>query len=404
MAAARPVASALGFFALYVATAALSLPGAAVLTLALGLTPLRAWTFAWVSQVGMLAGTAIYVNAGTRLGLLESPGGLVSRPLLASLAALGLFPLVARRVVGWLRARREGRSMATGRSWKIVAAGMVLSSLAAASWALGSRPQVPPVPPSPSAAPQAPDDDAYGRVLAAVVTPAGLVDYDQLVAAPQDLDAWYASVAWLAPDAVTGWDEPTRIAFWCNVYNGLTLLAIRENLPIRSSASGVLTGAPRGSIRQIPGVWTGLEFQVAGEAITLDSVEHAVLRSEFKEPRIHVAINCASIGCPVLRAEPYEGVRLDAQLADQSRRMVDGADRLLIDRTARRVGLSKIFSWFGGDFPAPETGFGVHPDSVRGPLAFVAGYVSADDAAWLRAGDYTVEFLPYDWHLNAIAP
>lgn len=292
------------------------------------------------------------------------------------------------------RARRS-------RNWKLAAASAVLGALVSVGWLLG-RPSVPPIPPRPAAAVAVPDDGALARVLAAVVSEGGWVDYDALIAAPADLDAWYQSVAWLTPEAVQGWDEPARIAFWCNVYNGLTLLVIRENHPIPRSLSGTLTGAPAGSIRQLAGVWSALEFQAVGEAITLDHVEHGILRERFDEPRIHLAINCASVGCPQLRGEPYAGDRLLDQLEDQGRRMVGSPERFQLDRDGRRVGLSKIFSWFAGDFPPPDSGFGDHPDAVRGPLALLARYVSPQDAAWLEAGDYAVVFLPYDWHLNAV--
>jgi pyruvate/2-oxoglutarate dehydrogenase complex dihydrolipoamide dehydrogenase (E3) component/uncharacterized membrane protein YdjX (TVP38/TMEM64 family) len=77
-----------------------------VINLAMGLTAIRAWTFYWVSQLGMLAGTFVYVNAGRELGQLESLSGILSPGLLAAFAALGLLPLVARKVLDWLRARK----------------------------------------------------------------------------------------------------------------------------------------------------------------------------------------------------------------------------------------------------------------------------------------------------------
>lgn len=78
-----------------------------MINLVMGLTPLKAWTFYWVSQVGMLAGTAVYVNAGTQLAQLDSLGGILSPTLLASFALLGLFPLVARKTLEWLRSQRQ---------------------------------------------------------------------------------------------------------------------------------------------------------------------------------------------------------------------------------------------------------------------------------------------------------
>lgn len=80
-----------------------------VINLVMGLTPIRAWTFYWVSQVGMLAGTAVYVNAGTQLGQLESLGGILSADLILSFVLLGLFPLAARKLVAWIQSSRAAR-------------------------------------------------------------------------------------------------------------------------------------------------------------------------------------------------------------------------------------------------------------------------------------------------------
>lgn len=77
-----------------------------VINLVMGLTPLKAWTFYWVSQVGMLAGTAVYINAGTQLAQIDSLSGILSPTLLASFALLGLFPLVARKTVEWVKVQR----------------------------------------------------------------------------------------------------------------------------------------------------------------------------------------------------------------------------------------------------------------------------------------------------------
>jgi pyruvate/2-oxoglutarate dehydrogenase complex dihydrolipoamide dehydrogenase (E3) component/uncharacterized membrane protein YdjX (TVP38/TMEM64 family) len=109
-----------------------------LINIVMALTPIRAWTFYWVSQLGMLAGTAVYVNAGTRLGQLEGPEGILSPVLIGSFALLGIFPLLARRVLGWLRGRRVYRGWQRPRRFDrnlIVigagAAGLVSSYIAA---------------------------------------------------------------------------------------------------------------------------------------------------------------------------------------------------------------------------------------------------------------------------------
>ena len=297
--------------------------------------------------------------------------GPASGSLLATLAALGILPLAAIRLIGLLRARRTPAAPSPARVRQATGLGALTLFLLAVGL-VGFGPRVPPLPDEPGMAFVAVDDEALRRVLDGNVSRDGRVDYAALLAHPEDLDRWYRSVAWLDPIAVAGWDEPTRIAFWCNVYNGLTLLAIRENLPIRRTLTGTLAGAPGGSIRQIPGVWEDLTFQAVGEPVTLNHVEHGILRVRFDEPRIHVAINCASVGCPPLRNEPFTGARLDALLDDQVLRFLASPDRFSLDREAGSVGLSRILEWFGSDFAPPATGFASQPPELRGPLAFVA--------------------------------
>ncbi|MCC5793544.1 MAG: FAD-dependent oxidoreductase [Chromatiales bacterium] len=110
-----------------------------LINLVMALTPLRAWTFYWVSQLGMLPGTAVYINAGTQIGQLDSPGGIFSPVLISSFVLLGLFPLVARKLLDWLRARRVYRGFRRPRRFDrnlIVigagAAGLVSSYIATA--------------------------------------------------------------------------------------------------------------------------------------------------------------------------------------------------------------------------------------------------------------------------------
>ncbi len=87
------------------------------INLVMGLVPMRTWTFYWVSQVGMLAGTIVYVNAGTQLAAIDSLGGLLSPTLIASFAALGLFPLIARKALQFLQSRKAGRAFAKPRQF-----------------------------------------------------------------------------------------------------------------------------------------------------------------------------------------------------------------------------------------------------------------------------------------------
>jgi len=141
--------------------------------------------------------------------------------------------------------------------------------------------------------------DPYAKALTSYVDDKGMVDYRGLKADHAALDDFTASIAHLDPKVYEGWSERQKIAFWINVYNALTLKAIIDHYPIQASYLKSLI-YPQNSIRQIPGVWDKLSFPVMGRNMTLDHIEHAMLRAGFDEPRIHVALVCGAKGCPPL--------------------------------------------------------------------------------------------------------
>ncbi|MHC4215019.1 MAG: DUF547 domain-containing protein, partial [Planctomycetota bacterium] len=152
----------------------------------------------------------------------------------------------------------------------------------------------------------------YARVLKKYVDANGMVNYKGLKKDRGRLDAYVGSIASLKRKSYDKWNDKDKIAFWLNAYNGFTLKSIIDNYPIKSSfwRSRVY---PKNSIRQIKGVWTSLKFDVMGSKLSLKHIEHEILRKKFNEPRIHVAMVCAAMGCPPLRNEPYEGKKLDKQ-------------------------------------------------------------------------------------------
>jgi len=246
------------------------------------------------------------------------------------------------------------------------------------------------------------DAQGLARALSKHVDARGLVHYAGLKADRADLDAYCRAIARTDPERLARRGRKQRIAFWINAYNALTLKAIIDHYPIRAGALRSLR-FPADSIRQIPGVWDKLQFLVAGRKMTLNQIEHEVLRRKFREPRIHVALVCAARGCPPLRNEPYDGARLDAQLADQARRFFADPARFRIDRAAGRVYLSSIFKWYGEDFVAryaPAEGFAGHEQPLRASLNFAARHLPKADAEYLAGGKYRVSYLDYDWSLN----
>jgi len=171
------------------------------------------------------------------------------------------------------------------------------------------------------------------------------VDYAALKQERTPLDRVVGEFDASAARGESGWTREQRMAFWINAYNAFTLRAIVDHYPIKS---GWLTLHPRNSIQQIDGVWTNLKWPAAGRSVTLDDIEHRILRPTFKEARIHFAVNCASISCPPLAAEPYRPQTLDAQLDEAARRFLASGEGLRVDGDTLRV--SSIFKWYGDDF------------------------------------------------------
>lgn len=245
--------------------------------------------------------------------------------------------------------------------------------------------------------------DIYDGLLKEHVDQDGLVDYHALLKDRAPLDAFIRDLGRLDPAEFDQWDRASRLAFWINAYNAITLVRILDQYPIERG--GILSAVrfPANSIRQIDGVWTEIETPVLGLPMTLDHIEHDILRVEFDEPRIHMAIVCAAKSCPPLRAEAYTADRVDAQLEDQSRRFFSSQGRFHIDREKKVVYLSPILSWFADDFVKKydaQGSVGGHGEEESAALQFALRYVEEDDAAFLRSASYQVSFLEYDWSLN----
>lgn len=244
--------------------------------------------------------------------------------------------------------------------------------------------------------------DDYGAVLEKYVNDRGMVDYEGLKADRTRLDAFAATIATLDPKVYDQWTEDQKVAFWINAYNALTLQAIINHYPIQPSFVASLR-FPKNSIRQISGVWDELQFAVMSRKMTLDEIEHENLRKDFNEPRIHMALVCAAMGCPPLRNEPYTGDRLDAQLDDQTRRFLENSHKFRIDPVNGRVYFSPIFKWFGKDFVktyGTDEKFAGKSEVERAALNFISGYIDEDVAKYLATGKYDLEYLHYDWSLN----
>ncbi|MEM9300829.1 MAG: DUF547 domain-containing protein [Pseudomonadota bacterium] len=202
------------------------------------------------------------------------------------------------------------------------------------------------------------------------------------------LDAYLDSVARVTTATYNDWTPEQRLAFLINVYNAsaIELLLDQETLP--------------DSIRDIGSVfrpvWKRRFIDLFGEQVSLDNVEHGRIREDFEEPRIHVAVNCASCGCPALQPAPYTAGELEQQLEAAMRAFLGDRSRNRVDLDRRTVEVSKIFDWFESDF-LDENG-DIEPYFARYADALAD---TEEERALLLGGDYRLRYTDYDWTINA---
>ncbi|MEP6915135.1 MAG: DUF547 domain-containing protein [Acidobacteriota bacterium] len=237
---------------------------------------------------------------------------------------------------------------------------------------------------------------AYAEALSKYVQPPR-VRYQALKADRGSLDRAVAAFDDASTRQESAWTKDRRMAFWINAYNAFTLRAIIDHYPIRSAW---FTLQPRDSIRQIDGVWTTLTWQAAGRQVTLDGIEHKILRAGFKDARVHFALNCASRSCPPLAAQPYRAETLGPQLDSAARAYLASEEGLVVDGNTFRV--SSIFKWYGEDFiaayaPLVTGSADIHERAVLGAIAT---FGPPDAARRARLGTPRVVFLEYNWSLN----
>jgi hypothetical protein len=196
----------------------------------------------------------------------------------------------------------------------------------------------------------------------------------------------------LADYSKVAWSKPQQQAFLYNAYNAFTIEKVLTRYPnIRSIRDfGTVFGNP----------WKDKFFTLFGQPSYLDQIEHEILRKEglYDDPRVHVAVVCASIGCPMLRNEAFVAERLEAQLEDAMRRFMSDRSRNRYNPQAKRLEVSRIFDWYGKDFERGHRGY----TSLRATFARHADLLAdrpADRAA-IRDPNVEVAFLEYDWALN----
>lgn len=231
------------------------------------------------------------------------------------------------------------------------------------------------------------DHTAWTKLLATYVKPGAdgvaRVDYGKFKAEGHAELKRY--VAGLEKVKVTGLARAEQFAFWANLYNAKTIDIVLDHYPVKSIKDIRLGGTFLASITGGP--WKAKVMTVEGLAISLDDIEHGLLRPSFKDPRVHYAVNCASIGCPDLGQAAFTGAKLEEQLDEAARVYINHPRGLQV--TDGKVKASSIFSWFQADFGG----------SASGVLDHARKYARPELKKSLE-GRSTIDSFDYDWRLN----
>ncbi|TMP03425.1 DUF547 domain-containing protein [Pseudoalteromonas sp. S3178] len=217
------------------------------------------------------------------------------------------------------------------------------------------------------------------------------VDYAAIKAKHSELKTYLDSLSAVTQNEFDTWEKPKQLAFLINAYNAFTVELILTKYPDLKSIKDL------GSFFSSP--WSKEFVPLLGKTRSLDNIEHGLIRGsgKYNDPRIHFAVNCASIGCPALREEAYTATDLESQLQEQTVRFLSDMTRNIAQDNTLSV--SSIFKWYADDFEQGFKGantlqqfFMQYPKALK--------LIPAQQKA-LKNNDMKVKFLDYNWDLNA---
>ena len=197
------------------------------------------------------------------------------------------------------------------------------------------------------------------------------VDYRHIHQNPAALNELVKLIATLEFDELSEGDA--QKAFWINAYNILVIKGVVEHWPTVSPMN-------------IEGFFEQKKYTVAGQHMTLNSIENDHIRARFKDARIHFALVCAAVGCPALMPAAYLPDKLDQQLAARTYAAVNDNLHVRIDAEQKTVFISEIFKWYREDFLAEKLTILAYINQFRKPPI---------------PADFRIDFIPYNWQLNA---
>ena len=221
----------------------------------------------------------------------------------------------------------------------------------------------------------------WNQLLSQYVDSNGRVDYAAWKAESSTiLNQWLADIKQVDLTAINSEQE---LALWINLYNAFTVASILASYPITSIQPKIL-GLP--NFLAFAWFFYRPTHKIGNSYYYLNQIEHRILRKKFNEPRIHFALVCASVGCPLLRDEAYYGETIDEQLEDDAVRFINNPEKVRYEASTQTLYCSKIFKWYKSDFLQVAASV---PDYIR-------GYLKND----LVSSEVKIAYLDYDWNLN----
>jgi hypothetical protein len=235
------------------------------------------------------------------------------------------------------------------------------------------------------------DDSAWASVLETYVDNQGYVDYPSLNRNREMLNRYLTIVRNSGPETTPN-QFPTReheLAYYINAYNVLVFNGVLARGPETESVwSGLISGL---------NFFVRMDIELDGQITNLRNLENKVIRDKFKDPRIHAALNCASVSCPRLPREPFTPGNLDQQLESSMMEFAGNTNNVRVDTLNSTVYLSEIFDWFDKDFLEYEQSQNNNSGSL---LDYINRYRAIDQK--IDTG-FKIRFIDYNKALNSIS-
>ncbi len=240
--------------------------------------------------------------------------------------------------------------------------------------------------------------EPYERLMSRYLSDDGRVDYARWQSSTVDVEAIESFVGRLSetsPESHSEYfrDPYSKLAYWMNLYNALVIREVIRRWPlesVRDVKSGLFNFGSKG-------FFAGLEFPVGNRLMSLDDIEHKVIRRQFDDARIHFALNCGANSCPPLRPIAFSGEDLQRRLARATSDFIHNESNVAVDHHAKVLRLSKVFDWYEDDFVKHASQAG-ESSSVRAFLELCANDSLRSELE--RAKTYRIEHYDYNWQVN----